>query len=567
MLSLLDDAPCDVAVVVGDGSPRDGPVLVPFSGFEHDWAAVELGAWLAQALRCPLRLAGPSTGPSGRDASRLLASASLALQRALGVQADPVIVEPSPDGVGQRRTGVGRGGRRPHRALATRGARERPDGARDRCGASRPSWSAADCAPEGCRRGRGRPASRGRSLRRAADHPPTGGGAARRAARRAVARRQRARAGARRSTGRRRESSRTGVSAGAAAPGRRPMRTSEVGVTAWRLRSRRSGPPSRSVRSAGELRRQAAPDRRRTLERREQRPRPRPVAGARDRCAATSGGVPGKRARRGGAGSSASGPGRRRSSRRHRRAPAGAAQQHRVVDQRGPDDDLPRRVPIPARRAASGSRSGRMGLGSEDCDAVDASRARRRRRPPRDRRSRGRAGSSTRPPSAQNSATNASRASPARVPVRRATTAALRQPSCAVGVGGEPGDALPVVTGEPEEVVGRRTRRVTSRGPWTTGDEDHLGIEPRDRPQHDLVGAAAAGDDRVDVLELDQAPNLGGQRAELAQPPCSRGTSSTGARDVRCGDAVRRRARHRSRRRAGPAAARRRRARRPEAGD
>jgi DNA-binding SARP family transcriptional activator len=96
VLSLLDDAPCDVAVVVGDGSDSKGPVLVPFSGFEHDWAAVELGAWLAQSLECPMRLAGPSRGPGGRDASRLLASASLAVQRALGVHAEPVIVEPSP---------------------------------------------------------------------------------------------------------------------------------------------------------------------------------------------------------------------------------------------------------------------------------------------------------------------------------------------------------------------------------------------------------------------------------------------------------------------------------------
>lgn len=96
ILSLLDDAPCDVAVVVGTRQPRQGPVLVPFSGFEHDWAAVELGAWLARSLDCRLRLAGPSSGPSGRDASRMLANASLALQRALGVQADPVIVEPTP---------------------------------------------------------------------------------------------------------------------------------------------------------------------------------------------------------------------------------------------------------------------------------------------------------------------------------------------------------------------------------------------------------------------------------------------------------------------------------------
>ena len=71
-------------------------MLVPFSGFEHDWAAVELGAWFAQALECPIQLAGPSTGPGGRDASRLLASASLVLQKALGVEADPLIVEPSP---------------------------------------------------------------------------------------------------------------------------------------------------------------------------------------------------------------------------------------------------------------------------------------------------------------------------------------------------------------------------------------------------------------------------------------------------------------------------------------
>lgn len=96
LLSLLDDAPCDVAIVVGDQSAVKGPVLVPFSGFEHDWAAVELGAWFAQAIDRPMKIAGPSIGPGGRDASRLLASASLVLQKALGVQADPLIVEPAP---------------------------------------------------------------------------------------------------------------------------------------------------------------------------------------------------------------------------------------------------------------------------------------------------------------------------------------------------------------------------------------------------------------------------------------------------------------------------------------
>ena len=95
VLALLDGAPCDVAVVVAAGPPGDGPVLVPFSGAEHDWAAVELGAGAAQALGRPLRLAGAGAGHGGRDASRLLANASLAIQRALGIAAEPVIVEPS----------------------------------------------------------------------------------------------------------------------------------------------------------------------------------------------------------------------------------------------------------------------------------------------------------------------------------------------------------------------------------------------------------------------------------------------------------------------------------------
>jgi DNA-binding SARP family transcriptional activator len=94
LATLLTGAPCDVAVVVSREHPP-GPVLVPFVGAEHDWAAVELGAWLAGARSVPLQLAGPSE--AGRDSSRLLASASLAVQRALGVAAEPVLVEPGPD--------------------------------------------------------------------------------------------------------------------------------------------------------------------------------------------------------------------------------------------------------------------------------------------------------------------------------------------------------------------------------------------------------------------------------------------------------------------------------------
>lgn len=95
VLALLDGAPCDVAIASGPPPGEGGSVLVPFSGADHDWAAVELGAWLAASTGAPLQLAGPSAGPDGRDASRLLANASLSVQRALGVAAEPLIVEPS----------------------------------------------------------------------------------------------------------------------------------------------------------------------------------------------------------------------------------------------------------------------------------------------------------------------------------------------------------------------------------------------------------------------------------------------------------------------------------------
>jgi DNA-binding SARP family transcriptional activator len=92
---LLRSAPCDVAVAVGP-TAAPGPVLVPFGGNEHDWSAVELAAWLAGSWQVPLRLAGPAV-EGGKDASRLLASASLAVQRALGIAVEPLLVEPGPD--------------------------------------------------------------------------------------------------------------------------------------------------------------------------------------------------------------------------------------------------------------------------------------------------------------------------------------------------------------------------------------------------------------------------------------------------------------------------------------
>jgi DNA-binding SARP family transcriptional activator len=93
--TILDRAACQVGVLVGRGAqPGSGPVVVPFGGAGHDWAAVELAAWLARSKGVPLRLLGTTGDPGGsrRDASRLLASASLAVQRVAGIPAEPQLV-------------------------------------------------------------------------------------------------------------------------------------------------------------------------------------------------------------------------------------------------------------------------------------------------------------------------------------------------------------------------------------------------------------------------------------------------------------------------------------------
>jgi DNA-binding SARP family transcriptional activator/nucleotide-binding universal stress UspA family protein len=93
--TVLARAACDVAVHIGRGESRgEGPVLVLFAGGDHDWTAVEVGAWIAGAQGAPLQLAGPAEGVE-RDASRVLASASLAVQRVLGVAAEPVLLAPA----------------------------------------------------------------------------------------------------------------------------------------------------------------------------------------------------------------------------------------------------------------------------------------------------------------------------------------------------------------------------------------------------------------------------------------------------------------------------------------
>jgi DNA-binding SARP family transcriptional activator len=98
---VLDEVACDVALVAGAGGPlREGPVVVPFGAGRHDWAALQLGAWVARATEAPLRLIGSAAdGGEDRDASRLLADASLIVQRTAGVVAQPLLASPGRQGV------------------------------------------------------------------------------------------------------------------------------------------------------------------------------------------------------------------------------------------------------------------------------------------------------------------------------------------------------------------------------------------------------------------------------------------------------------------------------------
>jgi Kef-type K+ transport system membrane component KefB len=108
---VLAGAPCDVAVLVERANEptidRDHAVVVPFGGADHDWAALELGAWIATAREAPLKLLGAAASDGGgRDASRLLANASLVVQQLAGIAAEPVLVEPGQDVI-RAATGAG----------------------------------------------------------------------------------------------------------------------------------------------------------------------------------------------------------------------------------------------------------------------------------------------------------------------------------------------------------------------------------------------------------------------------------------------------------------------------
>ena len=167
LAGVLAEAPCDVALLIGGRErPDPGPqraVIVPFGGAEHDWAAVEVAAWIAGACGAPLRLVGVEEHPGKqkRDASRLLASASLIVQRAVGVATEPLLVPRGPmsivgaaeeagliagglsgrwrhEGLGETRLTVARGAR-PPTLLVRRGLR--PGGLAPQSSLTRFTWS------------------------------------------------------------------------------------------------------------------------------------------------------------------------------------------------------------------------------------------------------------------------------------------------------------------------------------------------------------------------------------------------------------------------------------------
>ena len=110
---VLREAPCDVAVLVAkEGQPvLPGPgkaVVVPFGGAEHDWAALEIGAWIASATGAPLKLLG-AAGQSEERArvTRLLGDAGLLVQQYAGIQAEPLTAEEGREGMIEVASGAG----------------------------------------------------------------------------------------------------------------------------------------------------------------------------------------------------------------------------------------------------------------------------------------------------------------------------------------------------------------------------------------------------------------------------------------------------------------------------
>jgi Kef-type K+ transport system membrane component KefB len=110
---LMEHAASDVAVLVAkEGAPielgPDLPVVVPFGGAEHDWAALELGSWLASSSGAPLKLLGAAgQTDEGKSVTRMLADAGLLVQQATGIATEPLVVAGGRDGIVEAATDAG----------------------------------------------------------------------------------------------------------------------------------------------------------------------------------------------------------------------------------------------------------------------------------------------------------------------------------------------------------------------------------------------------------------------------------------------------------------------------
>jgi hypothetical protein len=111
--AVLRDADCDAAVLIARDeraihTDTEHPVLVPFGGAEHDWAALELASWIASRHGAPLKLLGAAGQTAdSRSVTRTLADAGLIVQQSSGVRTEPVVVTGGRDGIVAAARGAG----------------------------------------------------------------------------------------------------------------------------------------------------------------------------------------------------------------------------------------------------------------------------------------------------------------------------------------------------------------------------------------------------------------------------------------------------------------------------
>src|SRR5262249_4392861 len=109
LAGVFAEVACDVAVLVERGGPvADGPIVVPFGAFEHDWVALELGARVAGSLGRPLRLVGAlGIASDPGDAGGVLGAGSPIAREPAGIVAEPYLGPPGRAGIAEAAAGAG----------------------------------------------------------------------------------------------------------------------------------------------------------------------------------------------------------------------------------------------------------------------------------------------------------------------------------------------------------------------------------------------------------------------------------------------------------------------------